>query len=143
MKRIVIVATLGLVLSGCGQQTAAQATSQWMSQSSYQSGHSRLVTDARNAAAGLARVSSTSAELHTLCGVLLVDALAANASLPSPDAQATSLLAHGYQRLGDGAHQCYSAGSTTAARAKATASLADGVGYLLSATIRLGVASSP
>ena len=53
--------------------------------------------------------------LHTVCGVLLTDAEAANGNLPTPDVTLTDLLSKAYGLEGDAANDCYNAGATNKA----------------------------
>ena len=70
-----------------------------------------------------------------------LEALQANASLPAPDAQATSLLSSAYNAFGAGANQCYNARSSAPARAMAIASLERAVAALSEASARIAAAA--
>jgi X-X-X-Leu-X-X-Gly heptad repeat protein len=111
-------------------------------QSSYRSSATTLVGDARHAADVLNISTTSSADLHTVCGVLLVDTESANASLPTPDARATTLLSNAYTNLGAGANECYVASSDVRARTKALKSLANGLADLSEGSARLTSASA-
>jgi hypothetical protein len=133
----------GLLLSACGTISASSALRSWVVQSSYRSSATTLVGDARHAAGVLNIATSSNADLHTVCGVLLVDTESANASLPTPDARATTLLSRAYTNLGVGANECYVASTSVGERAKALASLASGLADLSEGSARLTSASTP
>jgi hypothetical protein len=115
----------------------------WVVQSGYLSSSKVVVKDARHAASALQTPSTSSVDLHTVCGVLLVDTESANASLPTSDDRATTLLSNAYTDLGAGANECYNASSSVSARAKALASLASGLGELSEASARIASVSTP
>jgi hypothetical protein len=81
-------------------------------------------------------------DLHTVCGVLLVDIESANASLPTPDRQTTTLLSSAYTNLGAAANECYNAGPSPAKRLVALSSMAKGLAALSEATARIDVATA-
>ena len=125
MKQSVGVLLLaGVLLSGCGSITAASALQSWVAQSNLHSSLKILARDAQRAKESLVNVASSANDLHTVCGVLLVDAESANASLPTPDNQATHLLSSAYTQLGTAANLCYRAGANAAIRARALGALA-------------------
>jgi sirohydrochlorin ferrochelatase len=78
--------------------------------------------------------------LHLVCGVLVTDTEAANASLPTPDAQSTRLLSRAYTDIGAGANICYGAGSSTSRRNSALARLRKGLNELTEGVQRVDVA---
>lgn len=133
----------GLLLSACGSISAATALTTWVVQSSYLSSAKTLVTDAQHSADVLKSPTSSNADLHTVCGVLLFDTESANASLPTPDSRATTLLSKAYTNLGSGANECYGASTNVSARATALKSLASGVADLSEASARIASASTP
>ncbi len=133
----------GLLLSACGSISSATALTSWVVQSSFLSSAKALVTDAQHSAGQLKSLSSSDADLHTVCGVLLVDTESANASLPTPDGRATTLLSKAYTNLGAGANECYGASSNVSARAKALASMTLGLADLSEASARIASASTP
>jgi hypothetical protein len=132
----------GLLLSACGSISAATALTSWVVQSSYLSSAKTLGSDARHSADVLVNPTTSNADLHTVCGVLLVDTESANASLPTPDGRATTLLSKAYTSLGAGANECYSASSNARARAKALGSLTSGLADLSEASARIASASA-
>ena len=99
----------------------------------------QLRSDAHHAAVALRQLSESASQLHTVCAVLLVETEAANASLPSPDAQLNGVLARAFNTLGDGANECYRAGASKAKRTKALAFLEGGVGGLAEGLARAAV----
>ncbi|HVA69956.1 MAG TPA: hypothetical protein VNF08_01360 [Acidimicrobiales bacterium] len=133
----------GLLLSACGSISAVSALRSWVVQSGYRSSATTLVGDARHAADVLNISTASNADLHTVCGVLLVDTESANASLPTPDARATTLLSKAYTNLGAGANECYVASTSVRARAKALKSLASGLADLSEGSARITSASAP
>ncbi|MGH9043687.1 MAG: hypothetical protein ACRDVP_02415, partial [Acidimicrobiales bacterium] len=69
------------------------------------------------------------AEVHTVCGVLVVDAQAANGELPTPDSQFTHLLSSAYTSAYEAGNDCYSSAAgdavlTARARSEIAQSLA-------------------
>jgi hypothetical protein len=114
----------------------------WVKQSSYLSGAKAVARDARHSASALEKATTSSVDLHTVCGVLLVDTESANASLPTPDNRATTLLSDAYTNLGAGANECYNAAASTSARATALKSLAKGLNDLAEASARIASASA-
>ena len=141
IRRVVVLVAAGLLLSACGSVSALSAMRSWVTQSSFHSSVSTLTTDVRHSASALRTLSTSDGSLHTVCGVLLVDTESANASLPTPDSQSTSLLSKAYTNIGAGANQCYKAGASPTARAAALESMAKGLGYLAEGTVRVDVVS--
>jgi hypothetical protein len=141
IRRISLLVIAGLLLSACGTVSTVSAMRTWVNASNFHSSIKTLTTDVRHSAAALRDVSMSSASLHTVCGVLLVDTESANASLPTPDDQSTALLSKAYTNIGAGANQCYKAGADPVARARALASLVKGLGALAEATVRVDVVS--
>lgn len=136
MKRLVALTLAAVTLSACGTISTAAATRDWANQSHFNSNSVTLLTDVRHAATTLNNASSTVADLHTVCAVLLVDTQAANASLPTPDDQTTQLLGAAYTALGAGANRCYKA-TSEAQRQLALRSLRQGLASLSEGTARL------
>jgi hypothetical protein len=126
---------ISVLLASCGAQqqgTPAAQMSSWVKGTSFGQTVRTVQTDAARAREVLA--SGTTAEIHTACGVYLVDVEQANGLLPTSDTQASNLLASAYGSLGLAAHDCYDApGSLTkrasfaAAQAKGLAELSEGV----------------
>lgn len=133
----------GLLLSACGSISATSALTSWVVQSSFHSSAKTLASDARHSATVLKSPTSSNADLHTVCGVLLVDTESANASLPTPDTRATNLLSRAYTNLGAGANECYVASTSVPARTKALQSLTSGLADLSEATARIASATTP
>ena len=127
---VLVAVVVAVALSGCGTQSPQQAMRQWLSQSRFATNELQLRSDAHHAASALRRPAESVAQLHTVCAVLLVETEAANASLPTPDAQLTTILAGAFNALGDGANECYRAGANQAKRVKAIHFLEVGVGGL-------------
>ena len=138
IRRVVALFASGLLLGACGSVSASTAMVDWVSQSGYAATAKAVLVDAKNAAQDLRDPSTSIAELHTVCGVLLYEDSQANASLPTPDDQASQLLASAYGELGAGANQCY-----RGQRVRALASLAKGVALLSEAGARITAASLP
>jgi len=133
----------GLALGACGSISNAAAMENWVVQSGYLSSASVLIQDAKHSVTALAKPSESSVNLHTVCGVLLFDTESANASLPTPDRQADTLLSKAYTNLGAGANECYGAANSVGKRALALRSLTSGVAYLSEASARIASASTP
>ncbi len=141
-RRLTALLVAGLTLGACGTVSASSALQSWVSQSNFRSAVSSLRADAAHSAAALRDAGSTSNDLHTVCAVLNLESLQANASLPTPDSQATALLSRAYDNFGAGAIECYHASSSASARAKALASLEAAVGALSEATARIDAATA-
>ena len=138
-KRIVALLTAGVLLASCGTQSPATAMKKWLAQSSFIANAKTLVSDATNADRTLRASTSTAAQLRTVCGVLLYETQGVNASLPSPDAQLSTLAATAFNTLGDGANECYKAGTSAALRSHALRYLHTGVADLYEAALRAHV----
>ncbi len=142
IRRLAVLLAAGLTLAACGAKvSSATALRDWVTQSGYHDTSRALATDARHAVRALENPSMGPKGLHLVCGVLLYDTESANASLPTPDQQSTSLLSRAYTDLGAGAHQCYDAGFSRARRAAAVGSIRNGGAALAEATARLAAAS--
>jgi hypothetical protein len=142
VNRVVAVLVIaGLCLAACGTQSMASAMQNWVNQSAFRQNMPVLLKDVRHSATQLRRGGPAGNNLHTVCAVLDVDTESANASLPTPDAQATNLLSKAYDDFGAGANRCYDANSSTNARAAALTWLSRGVALLSEATARINVAT--
>lgn len=142
MRRAVLALFVaGLLLSACGTTDPTAAMQKWVSQSAYRANLPTISGDVRRAAAELRTAGASSADLHTICGVLFVDAQQANSSLPTPDDQATALLATAYDDIGAGANKCYAAHANARARATALSLLSRGMAALSEGTARVNVAA--
>ncbi len=142
IRHIGILLVAGVTLAACGATvSSASALRDWVSQSGFHDTSHALVTDARHAVRTLEDPSTSPKVLHLVCGVLLYDTESANASLPTPDQQATTLLSRAYTDFGAGAHQCYDAGSDHARRTAALESLRAGGAAIAEATARIAAAS--
>ena len=142
IRHAVVLLAAGLALAACGATvSAASALHDWVNQSGFHDTSRSLVADARHAVIALEDVTTSPKELHLVCGVLLYDTESANASLPTPDQQATTLLSVAYTDFGAGAHQCYDAGANRARRSVALASLRAGGAAIAEATARIATAS--
>ncbi len=140
IRSLSVLLVAGLLLGACGSISSATAMSTWVKESNFFSSAKVLLRDAEHSATALKSSTSTANELHTVCGVLLVDTESANASLPSPDGQSNALLSKTYTNLGRAADQCYAAGASTTERTNALATLARGLGFLSEATARVSSA---
>ena len=142
MRRIAtslaLVALCGFAASCAGadrQGTAAQQMTSWVKGTSYGATQRTLVADAKKAAVVLS--TGTPAEIHTVCGVFLVDVEQANGVLPTPDQQATDLLSTSYTALGGAAHNCFDAPGSPAKRASFAVNKSKGLAALSEATGRI------
>ncbi len=125
-------------MAACGSTVSSgSALHSWVVQSNFHEGVATLTADARHAARALRDASTTTNELHLVCGVLLFDTQSANASLPTPDTQTTHLLSRAYTDLGAGANQCYDAGTSAPRRATALRSLESGAALIAEADARV------
>jgi hypothetical protein len=131
----------GLVLSACGTQSEAKAMSGWVKQSEFHANTMTLMADVHHSATALEDPSSSAHELHLVCGVLVTDTEEANASLPTPDTQSTSLLSRAYTDIGAGANTCFGAGANAVVRTNALGYLQKGLGELSEAVLRVDVAA--
>ena len=141
IRSLAALVVAGVLLSGCGTVTSAQATATWLRQSGYYANVKVLAADAGKAANALRSPSTSSVNLHTLCGVLFNDAGNLEQSLPSPDDQATVLLDRATSRFAHGASTCYSAHANPTNRTTALTLLGEGAASLAEATARLKTAA--
>ena len=142
IRRLAALLVAGLLVSACGTVSAASALRTWVTQSSFHSAVGSLRSDAVHSATALRDAGASSKELHTVCGVLDFETLQANAALPTPDDQATNLLAKAYNNFGAGANECYHAANSASLRAKSIASLELAVSALSEATARIDAATA-
>jgi hypothetical protein len=115
----------------------------WVVQSGFLANSKVVVKDAAHAATALEKASTSASGLHTVCAVLLEDTESANASLPTPDNRATTLLSNAYTELGAGANECYNASASASKRAAALQSLTSGLGKMSEASARIASDSTP
>jgi hypothetical protein len=141
-RRLAALLVSGMLLAACGTVSASSALRTWVKDSGFHSAVSTLRTDARKSAAQLRNASATANDLHTVCGVMDLEAQQANASLPTPDDQATSLLSRAYDALGAGATECYGASPSASARATAIATLERAIALLSEASARIDAATA-
>jgi hypothetical protein len=139
MKRLLVIAVAALALASCGSQSPQSAMRSWMSSSSFLENAHQLHIDALHSETALRTPAMNALDLHTVCGVLLFETQAVNASLPTPDAQLTSILANAFNTLGDGANECYRAGSSPQRRHAAIGYLQRGISYLFEGAARADV----
>jgi len=139
VKRLAALIAGSVLLASCGSQSPASAVRSWVHSSSFVANSHQLRLDAHQAALALRNAHASARDLHTVCAVLSVDALAANASLPTPDEQLTNDLAAAYNALGNAANVCYDAGSSMHLRSRALGFLVAGVGGLASSALRASV----
>ena len=138
MKRsIALVAIAGILLSGCGTTTTKALTDKWMTKANQDKGFHALRADISKTVKYLRAPSSTQADLHTLCSVLNIEIHGANDHLPTPDTQATQLLAKGYDTLAIATTQCDEAFANPAKRAAAIENFSKGFGDLYFGMMRL------
>ncbi|CAB4873240.1 unannotated protein [freshwater metagenome] len=138
MKRATaLVVIAGLLLSGCGTTTTKALTVKWMNKANQDQGYHSLRADISKTVKYLRAPSSTQADLHTLCSVLNLEIHGANDHLPTPDTQATDLLARGYDTLATATTQCDEASTDSKKRAKAIANFRRGFGDLYFGMLRL------
>jgi hypothetical protein len=142
IRRSIVLALAAVLLASCATQTLGSALTKWMTQSSFSVNTSALRLDAAHAAKALRNPTTSAASLHTVCGVLDFDTEAANAALPTPDAQLNATLAQAYNALGDGASLCYHAAASRTTRAAAVNYLIRGVGGLAEGLVRASVVTN-
>lgn len=132
-----------LVLGGCGSVSPATAMATWASQSNYRANARTLIGTVVRSASALRDPSSTSADLHTVCAVVYLEADQLNAPLPTPDARATALVSEALIAIGRGASECYNASASEAARRRSIAFFSLGLGSLSEATARIASVAAP
>jgi hypothetical protein len=142
IRRVATLLAAGLLLCACGTISPGAAMSGWVKQSGFRANATSLFHDVHNSAKDLRNESLTSNDLHTLCNVLFVDDGSMQASLPTPDRQATSLLNKAYQKFATAAVECYSAIAVPGDRAKSLAALTSGAALFAEARARVGAAAS-
>ncbi len=138
-----MVALAGVLLAGCGSIKLSTAMVTWARTNAFVSSTKTLGLDAAHAATALKSRSSGVNDLHTVCGVLLLEVQMAHTDLPTPDDQATSLLDHAYSDLGAAANECYEAGGNVIRRARALEYLARGAAKLSEGSARVATVSLP
>jgi predicted secreted protein len=136
-RSIALIVVAALVLGGCGTTTTKALTVKWMKAANQDRGYHALLTDISKTVKYLRAPSSTQAELHTLCSVLNLEIHGANDYLPTPDTQATELLAKGYDTLATATTQCDEAATNPAKRAAAIENFSKGFGDLYFGMMRL------
>lgn len=132
-----------MLLAACGTISPAKAMQSWVTQSDFHENVKSVLVDAERSATALAIRSTDANSLHTVCAVLLFDDQSLNASLPTPDDQASSLLAMAYGDIGAGANECYKVQASQKGRAKALANIRNGVALLSEGTARVASQSQP
>jgi hypothetical protein len=132
----------GLLLCACGTVSEATAMTGWVAHSSFTANAKSLFDDVKSSAKDLHNTNLSSNDFHTVCQVLYSDDGAMQAALPTPDAQATSLLNKAYQEFATAAHQCYNAQSSVESRSKALTTLAKGAAVFSEARARVATAST-
>ena len=138
MKRtIALIVICGVALAGCGTTTTKALTVKWMNEANQDSGYRSLHADISKTVKYLRAPASTQAELHTLCTVLNLEIHGANDHLPTPDPQATELLAKAYYTLATATTQCDVAATDPAKRAAAIKNFSKGFGDLYFGMLRL------
>lgn len=141
MRRVACLVLAGLVLGACGSHiTAGQAVRNWAHSSGFTGNMPTVIDDARILKKIVSDPHSTDNDLHTFGTVMFEDVSAANASLPTPDRQLTTLLADGYTNLASAAQTSYNAASIPARRAEVIRYLEVGARDLQLAKIRLASA---
>ena len=142
MKFAPALVVAALFVAGCGTISSAQSVTNWLNQSAFSRAHHTLISDTTRAERLLATSNSSAAELHTVCGILTIDAASAGASLPTPDPQGTKLLATAYETMSAGSKICYGAAMSSSQRSQAVDLLRKSLPELSFAALRLAVAST-
>ncbi|MEO9180581.1 MAG: hypothetical protein ABI298_02905 [Acidimicrobiales bacterium] len=137
IKRVVGFLSVGLVLAACGTISPAKAMQSWVAQSNFETNVKVVISDARHSARALSNPATDANDLHTVCAVLNLDDTKLNASLPTPDDQASALLARAYGDIGAGANECYELRASQSGRARSLANLRKGVALLSEGTARV------
>lgn len=142
IRRFGVVMLCGLLLAACGTVSADTQVRHWISATGFRSSFHTLRGDTATVSRELRDLRSTAADLHTVCGVLLVDVHFANDLLPSPDKQATNELGAAYLQLSSAATECYNAGNDLVRRAHALRTLQDAYGNLYFGALRVWTAAN-
>jgi len=139
LRATVAAVVTSALLAGCAgadqSGTPAQQMTTWVKGTSFGLTARTLQHDAARAAKVV--TSGTPAEVRTACGVYLVDVEQANSVLPTPDVQASGLLAQAYGSLGAAAHSCYAVPSSPPDRATFAKHQAAGLASLSEGTARI------
>ncbi|HEX4081527.1 MAG TPA: hypothetical protein VHX40_01070 [Acidimicrobiales bacterium] len=93
--------------------TPAQKMTSWVAASGFSQNVGSLHDDGVHLGDVLTQHKGTGA-VHTVCGVMSVDAQTGNTKLPSPDTSLNQLLARAYGLEYDAATDCYNAGADNA-----------------------------
>jgi hypothetical protein len=131
----------GLMLCACGSVSEATAMTGWEQHSSFNANAKTLFNDVKKSAKDLGMSSISSNGLHTVCQVLYDDDGSMQSALPTPDAQATSLLNRAYKDFANGAGNCYRASLTPPDRAKALSEFTNGAAAFSEARARVATAA--
>jgi hypothetical protein len=142
IRRVATLLAAGALLCACGSVSPGAAMAGWVKQSGFNANARSLFSDVKSSAKDLRNDALSSNDLHTFCNVLFVDDGSMQSSLPTPDAQATSLLNKAYRDFAAAAVECYSAISVAGDRAKALATLSDGAAIFSEARARVAAAES-
>lgn len=113
IRRFGLLVLAGSLLAGCGTISPQEATKKWAETTNFPGAFHNLKDDLDRTVTYLGRSSRDTVELRTLCRVLSLDLHKMNDSLPSPDAQANSLVSDGLDTLSQGTALCSSATGTT------------------------------
>jgi hypothetical protein len=141
VRRTGAVILSALALAGCGSTvTSGQAVRAWADNSRFASNLPRIISDARALKTLIDDPAVSAGDLHTFSTVFFQDVSAANASLPTPDAQLTTLLSQGYTNLASAAQTAYGAAGNHTKRAQVLSFLIRGAEDLSLARMRLGSA---
>ncbi len=141
MRRVALLLVGGLLLGACGSSlSSGQAVTNWAHNSGFRSNLPTLVSDARILKKIVNDPRSSESDLRTFGTVMFEDVSAANASLPTPDTQLTSLLSEAYTNLGSAAQTSYNAAGSARLRAEVMRYLDTGARNLQLATLRLASA---
>ncbi|HMK63906.1 MAG TPA: hypothetical protein VK386_09825 [Acidimicrobiales bacterium] len=103
----------GALVAGCSSnnETLSQQVRNWASTTGWTSALATLTGD-------LGRVSSVASDSpgvrHTVCDVLVTDALNDNQQLPTPDRSLTQLLSRAYTAAANAGRDCYAGGTRLA-----------------------------
>lgn len=136
IRRLGLVIAAGCLLAGCGTISPQEATKNWTTTTNFAAAFHNLKDDLDRTVTYLGRTSRDTVELRTLCRVLSLDLHKMNDSLPSPDAQANSLLADGLDTLSEGTALCSSATGATPVAAM-RAKLREGFGGVYFGALRI------
>lgn len=142
---LLALAAVALLCSACAADEQGSPVTQlttWVKGTGFEASTAQMRSDIAKADA-LVGHTDDPLQVHTLCGVILIEIQTANDNLPTPDAQLTAVLGSTYTELGEAANDCFdSVGSAAKQQAFAQHRRAGLIG-LAEAQLRIEAVTGP